>query len=45
MPTASIIEGTSLRILRSDFPNPLVDVPIASPGGEPARGMFPPPVQ
>ncbi|HYO10178.1 MAG TPA: peptide-methionine (S)-S-oxide reductase MsrA [Tepidisphaeraceae bacterium] len=41
MPTASsIIEGTSLRILPSDFPEPAVDLPAASPGGAPATAVL-----
>ena len=32
MPTASIIEGTSLLIAPDEFPDPIVDLPRASPG-------------
>src|ERR671914_1519300 len=41
MPTSgSIIEGTSLRIAPDDFPNPIVDVPPASPGAPPATAVL-----
>ena len=41
MPTASsIIEGTSLRIVPSEFPNPAVDLPLASPGAPPASAIL-----
>ena len=41
MATASpIIEGTSLRIAPGDFPNPIVDLPAASPGASPATAIL-----
>ena len=41
MPTASsIIEGTSLLIAPDDFPDPIVDLPLASAGGEPATAVL-----
>src|SRR5918998_3196590 len=41
MPTASsIIEGTSLRIAPDDFPDPVVDLPPAAPGGESATAIL-----
>jgi len=41
MPTArSIIEGTSLRIAPDEFPDPLVDLPLASPGGSRATAVL-----
>jgi peptide-methionine (S)-S-oxide reductase len=40
MPTASIIEGTSLRIAPDDFPNPIVDLPPASSGVPPATAVL-----
>ena len=41
MPTASsIIEGTSLRIAPDDFPNPIVDLPPASPGAPHATAVL-----
>jgi peptide-methionine (S)-S-oxide reductase len=41
MPTgSSIIEGTSLRIVPSDFPEPIEDIPRASPGGESATAVL-----
>ena len=36
----SIIEGTSLRIAPDDFPNPTVDIPLASPGAPPATAVL-----
>ena len=39
MPTA-IIEGTSLRIAPDDFPNPIMDLPQASPGAPPATAVL-----
>ncbi|HEX6943550.1 MAG TPA: peptide-methionine (S)-S-oxide reductase MsrA [Gemmatimonadaceae bacterium] len=36
----SVIEGTSLRILPSDFPKPLVDLPLTSTGGPPATAIL-----
>ena len=38
--TSSIIEGTSLLIAPDDFPDPIVDLPLASPGGEPATAVL-----
>ncbi len=42
MPTAtsSIIEGTSLRIEPDDFPDPIADLPKASPGISPATAVL-----
>ena len=41
MPTASsIIEGTSLRIAPDAFPDPIVDLPPASPGAPPATAVL-----
>ena len=41
MPTAnSIIEGTSLRIAPDDFPDPIVDVPTASPAAPPTTAVL-----
>ena len=41
MPTAgSIIEGTSLRLAPDQFPHPIVDVPLASPGAPPATAVL-----
>jgi peptide-methionine (S)-S-oxide reductase len=40
MPTASIIEGTSLRIAPDEFPNPIADLPPASPGAPPAMAIL-----
>src|SRR5687767_10458377 len=41
MATASpIIEGTSLRIAPGDFPNPIVDLPAASPGAPPTTAVL-----
>ena len=40
MPTASVIEGLSLRILPDEFPDPIVDVPRASPGAPPATAVL-----
>src|SRR5688500_15940353 len=41
MPTGtSVIEGTSLRILPSDFPDPVVDLPLASAGSRPATAVL-----
>src|SRR5688500_7959205 len=36
----SIIEGTSLRIVPDDFPDPIVDLPLASPGAPPATAIL-----
>src|SRR4051812_36634073 len=35
-----VIEGTSLRILPGDFPDPVVDVPPAAPGAPPATAVL-----
>lgn len=41
MPTpSSIIEGTSLLIAPDNFPNPIVDIPLASPGAPPATAVL-----
>jgi methionine-S-sulfoxide reductase len=41
MPTASsTIEGTSLLIAPGDFPDPMVDLPLASPGTPPATAIL-----
>jgi peptide-methionine (S)-S-oxide reductase len=41
MATASnVIEGLSLRILPDEFPNPVVDVPVAAPGAAPATAVL-----
>src|SRR5215213_7560179 len=41
MPTAtSVIEGTSLRIVPDEFPDPVVDVPPAPPGAPPATAVL-----
>ena len=41
MPTVTpVIEGTSLRILPNDFPDPTVDVPRAVPGTPPAAAVL-----
>jgi peptide-methionine (S)-S-oxide reductase len=41
MPTATpIIEGTSLRITPDDFPNPIVDLPLAPPGAPLATAVL-----
>src|SRR5688572_18953190 len=40
MPTASIIEGTSLLIAPDDFPNPIMDLPPGSPGAPPATAVL-----
>src|SRR5687768_17564202 len=41
MPTLTpIIEGTSLRIAPDAFPDPIVDLPPASPGGAPATAVL-----
>src|SRR5687767_15555875 len=36
----SVIEGTSLRIVPSEFPDPVVDVPPAPPGAPPATAIL-----
>src|SRR3712207_137862 len=36
----SVIEGTSLRILPSDFPEPVLDLPPAAPGAPPATAVL-----
>jgi peptide-methionine (S)-S-oxide reductase len=36
----SIIEGTSLRIVPDDFPDPIVDLPRASPGAPPTTAIL-----
>ncbi len=38
--TSSSIDGTSLRIAPDDFPNPVIDVPDASPGTPPETAIF-----
>lgn len=41
MPNASsIIQGTSLRIAPDEFPNPTLDLPLASPGAPPATAVL-----
>jgi peptide-methionine (S)-S-oxide reductase len=41
MPSVSpVIEGTSLRILPSDFPDPAVDLPLAPPGAPAATAIL-----
>src|SRR3712207_4746790 len=41
MPTlTAVIEGTSLRIIPSEFPNPAVDLPLASAGAPPATAVL-----
>jgi len=37
---SSIIEGTSLLIAPDDFPNPIMDLPQASPGTPPATAVL-----
>jgi peptide-methionine (S)-S-oxide reductase len=37
---APVIEGTSLRVLPSDFADPTVDVPLAPAGGPPATATL-----
>src|SRR3954454_15283312 len=37
---SNVIEGTSLRVLPSDFPNPVVDLALASPGAPPAIAVL-----
>ena len=37
---SSVIEGTSLRVLPSDFPDPVDDAPRASPGAPPATAVL-----
>ena len=39
-PGSPVIEGTSLRVLPSDFPDPASDVPLASPGAAPATAVL-----
>src|SRR5688572_10713578 len=36
----SIIEGTSLRITPDEFPNPIMDLPPATPGAPPATAVL-----
>src|SRR4051794_41974085 len=36
----SVIEGTSLRIVPDEFPDPVVDVPLAPPGAQPATAVL-----
>jgi peptide-methionine (S)-S-oxide reductase len=38
--TSSVIEGTSLRIVPSEFPDPVVDLPRAAPGAPPAAAVL-----
>jgi peptide-methionine (S)-S-oxide reductase len=41
MPTGnSVIEGTSLRIVPSEFPDPVIDLPLALPGAAPATAIL-----
>ena len=41
MPTASpVIEGTSLRIVPDEFPDPVTDLPLAAPGGPPGTAVL-----
>src|SRR5262245_38638194 len=42
MPTdsSSVIEGTSLRIVPSEFPDAAVDVPLAAPGAPTASAVL-----
>jgi peptide-methionine (S)-S-oxide reductase len=37
---SSIVEGTSLRILPDEFPDPIVDLPVAAPGAPPATAVL-----
>jgi peptide-methionine (S)-S-oxide reductase len=37
---SSVIEGTSLRIVPSEFPDPVADLPRASPGAPPATAVL-----
>src|SRR5688572_15393380 len=37
---SSVIEGTSLRIAPDEFPNPAVDLPLASPGAAPTTAIL-----
>jgi peptide-methionine (S)-S-oxide reductase len=37
---SSVIEGTSLRILPSEFPDPAVDLPLAAPGASPVTAIL-----
>jgi peptide-methionine (S)-S-oxide reductase len=39
-PGSPVIEGTSLNVLPSDFPDPAADVPVASPGAPPATAIL-----
>ena len=38
--SSNVIEGTSLRILPSDFPDAAVDVPLGPPGAAPASAVL-----
>src|SRR4051794_4934088 len=38
--TSSIIEGSNLRIAPDDFPDPIADIALASPGAPPATAVL-----